>query len=275
MGPIVTITDLANEALTPYARLTEHQLRAGSLDRDGCFIAESKTVVRLALENGYEPISFLVEQSQMEAFLGFASSFSAEAPIYTAPGALLSALTGYHLSQGVLSLMRRKPLPSPEALLGSAERVALLEDVADSVNVGALMRSAAAMGVDAVLLSPRCADPLLRRAARVSMGTVFQIPWTYLGEEEGWPTDGMTILGRLGFQTAAMALRKDSLSIDDPALKRCERLAILLGSEGHGLRDETISLCDYVVRIPMYHGVDSLNVAAAGAVAFWELCRRG
>lgn len=279
MSQVLEIRDLADPALDPYARLTENQLRARRDPEKGVFVAESRTVVDLALGAGCEPLSFLIDRSQ----LGGASRDLAErilagefgdVPIFTADDDLLARLTGFSLSRGVLSVMRRPPLPDPAELCHSARRIAVLEDIMDAANVGAVFRSAAAIGMDAVLLSPRCADPLLRRAARVSMGTVFQIPWSRLGSDPAdWPEKGMRLLREWGFYTAAMALSPDAADIRDPEWKRSEKLAVLLGTEGTGLCRETLALTDRIVKIPMRHGVDSLNVASASAVAFWELMR--
>lgn len=270
--PILPVTDISDPALDPYARLTEHQLRSRKRPEDAVFIAESKTVVTLALDAGYTPVSLLIEESQLHG----ASRELVERiltayptlPIYTADNALLSGLTGFALCRGVIGVFRRPTLPTVAEVCQNAHRIAVLEDIMDATNVGAIFRSAAALGMDAVLVTPRCSDPLLRRSARVSMGTVCQIPWTVLGEN--W----METLHHMGFTTAAMALSHDTLSIDDPKLKAAEKLAILLGTEGTGLRAETIAKANYTVKIPMYHGVDSLNVAAASAVAFWEIRKR-
>ncbi len=274
MPNIIEITDLNHPALDPYARLTENQLRARRNPEKGIFIAESKTVVTLALDAGYTPVSFLMEKSQLYGQASELAERCRDIPIYTADSSLLEQLTGFTLSRGVLAVMRRPVLPTVEEVCAGARRIAVLENIMDAANVGAIIRSAAALGMDAVLVTPRCSDPLLRRAARVSMGTVFQIPWTYIGTDASdWPEKGMAHLRELGFQTASMALSHDTVTISDPCLKKADRLAILLGTEGTGLTDETIRLSDYTVKIPMFHGVDSLNVAAASAVAFWEICR--
>ena len=274
MPNIIEITDLNHPALDPYARLTENQLRARKTPEKGIFIAESKTVVTLALDAGYTPVSLLMEKSQLYGQAAGLAERCGDIPIYTADSSLLEQLTGFALSRGVLAVMRRPVLPTVEEVCRNARRIAILENIMDAANVGAIIRSAAALGMDAVLVTPRCSDPLLRRAARVSMGTVFQIPWTYIGTDgSDWPEKGMTRLRELGFRTASMALSQDTVTVSDPCLKKAERLAILLGTEGTGLTDETIRLSDYTVKIPMFHGVDSLNVAAASAVAFWEICR--
>ena len=250
------------------ARLTEAQIRNRLEPEKGVFIAESPKVIRLALDAGFEPVSFLMEQKHIEGDAKDLLLRCPDIPVYTGERALLQSLTGYALTRGVLSAMKRKPLPAPETILSDAKRVAVLEGVVDASNLGAIVRSAAALNVDAVLFSPTCCDPLNRRAVRVSMGTIFQVPWTILPD---WPEGGLSLLQAHGFRTAAMALVDDSLSMDDPRLKDCERLAIVLGTEGDGLSKETIEACDFAVKIPMAHGVDSLNVAAASAVAFWEL----
>ena len=281
----ITVRDTNDPALDLYARLTENQLRSRRDPEKGVFIAESRTVVDLALEAGLTFLSFLMDRSQMNgASRNLAERILSgewgDIPLYTGEDEILTALTGFSLSRGVMAVMRRPLLPSPEQICAGARRVAVLEDIMDASNVGALIRSAAALGMDAVLVTPRCSDPLLRRAARVSMGTVFQIPWTRIPgirtdeDGDGWPERGMELLRRMGFQTAAMALSHDTADIRDPRLKDAEKLAVILGTEGTGLRAETVRLADYTVKIPMFHGVDSLNVAAAAAVAFWELNRK-
>ena len=227
-------------------------------------------MIHRALEAGCEPVSLLLERRHIEGQARSIVERIGELPIYTAPLPVLTQLTGFPLTRGVLCAMRRPKLPAPEEILKDARRVAVLENVMNPTNVGAIFRSAAALGMDAVLLTPSCSDPLYRRAVRVSMGTVFQIPWTYL--EGSWPEEGMALLGRMGFRTAAMALRENTVPIDDPRLLAEPRL-VLLGTEGDGLSDGTIAACDYSVKIPMSHGVDSLNVAAASAVAFYQLCK--
>ena len=275
MPNIIEITDLADPALDVYARLTEAQLRNRLRPEDGLFIAESPKVIGYALDAGYAPVSLLLERRHIAGKAAPLLARVGEVPVYTAEPALLERLTGYPLTRGVLCAMRRRPLPGAEALCRDARRVAVLEGIVDTTNIGAIFRSAAALGVDAVLLSPSCCDPLNRRAVRVSMGTVFQVPWTYLGDSPAeWPEAGLKRLKALGFESVALALSDDSLDIDDPALASRPRLALVLGTEGDGLAPATIARCDFTARIPMAHGVDSLNVAAAGAVAFWELCRR-
>ena len=271
MPDIITLTDFSDPALDPYARLTEGALRSRQRPESAVFIAESAPVISLALDAGYEPVSVLAERKQIDGQAAGLLARMGDVPVYTVDDALLERLTGFSLSRGVLSVMKRPSLPTVEQVCAGASRIAVLENVADATNVGAAIRSAAALGIDAVLVTPSCADPLLRRAARVSMGTVFQIPWTYIGKSAAdWPAAGMALLRSLGFTTAAMALKRDTLSVDDPRLKEAEKLAIILGTEGTGLTDETITLSDYTVKIPMLHGVDSLNVAAASAVVFWE-----
>ena len=275
MADIREITDFDAPELDVYARLTEGQLKSRADLSKGLFIAESPNVILRALDGGCEPVSLLMERRHIEGQAREVVARCGDIPLYTAPLPVLTELTGFPLTRGVLCAMRRRPLPSLEEVLSGASRIAVLEDVMNPTNVGAIFRSAAALGMDAVLLTPSCSDPLYRRAVRVSMGTVFQIPWTHIGEElTDWPHPGLERLQALGFRTAAMALRDDSVSIDDPALLREEKLAVVLGTEGEGLADRTIADCDYTVRIPMSHGVDSLNVAAASAVAFWQLSRR-
>ena len=275
MADIREITDFAAPELDVYARLTEGQLKNRADLAKGLFIAESPNVILRALDGGYEPVSLLMERRHIEGQAREVVERCGDIPLYTAPLPVLTELTGFPLTRGVLCAMRRRPLPSLEEVLSGASRIAVLEDVMNPTNVGAIFRSAAALGMDAVLLTPSCSDPLYRRAVRVSMGTVFQIPWTHIGEElTDWPHPGLERLRELGFKTAAMALRDDAVSIDDPALMAEEKLAVVLGTEGEGLADGTIADCDYTVRIPMSHGVDSLNVAAASAVAFWQLGRR-
>ena len=271
MPNIIEICDLARPELDVFARLTEAQLRSRIDPEKGIFIAESPTVIRLALDAGCQPLSFLMERRKLEAVHELLDRCP-DVPVYTASREVLTQLTGYALTRGVLCAMRRPRLQSVEVLCAGARRVAVLEGIVDTTNIGAIFRSAAALHIDAVLLTPTCCDPLNRRAARVSMGTVFQVPWTRIGDEAGqWPHPGLERLKALGFRTAAMALSDRSVSIEDPALCAEEKLAIVLGTEGDGLAPATIAHCDYTVRIPMAHGVDSLNVAAASAVAFWQL----
>jgi len=272
MGQIIEITNFSAPELDVYARLTEAQLLNRFEPAKGMFIAESPKVIDRALNAGCRPVSLLMERKDIDGSAAEIIARCPEVSVFTADRDVLAQLTGYHLTRGVLCAMLRPQLPSVEEVLTNARRVAILENVMNPTNVGAIFRSAAALGMDAVLLTPGCSDPLYRRSARVSMGTVFQIPWTFIGSETShWPEPGLSTLRQLGFKTAAMALKDDSLSVDDPALEQIDKLAIILGSEGDGLTDTTIADCDYTVRIPMYHGVDSLNVAAASAVAFWEL----
>lgn len=303
---IIEIKDLDAPELQIYYNLNEAQLFHYFEPKPGIFIAESPKVIKRALDAGCVPMSFLMEkkhvktqakeilarceklQSQdikqtdkMEAENGNSSmaaehdipvcTAECEIPVYIAEIEMLAKITGYQLTRGMLCAMYRPTLPSVEQLCKNARRVAILENVVNPTNVGAIFRSAAALGMDAVLLTPACADPLYRRASRVSMGTVFQIPWTYFDKNACWPDGAMDVLHKLGYKTAAMALRDDSVSIDDEKMMAEEKLAIVLGTEGDGLADHTIADCDYTVKIPMTHGVDSLNVAAASAVAFWQL----
>ena len=275
MPNIIEIQNAALPELDVFARLTEAQLRNKQDPEKGLFIAESPKVIERALNAGYEPVSLLMEQKHITGDAAEIIARCGDIPVYTAEREVLAGLTGYELTRGVLCALRRRPLPSVEELCASARRIAILESIVDPTNVGAIFRSAAALNLDAVLVTPTCCDPLYRRAVRVSMGTVFQIPWTRIGNTHtDWPHPGMDQLKTLGFKTAAMALSDDSVSIDDPALASEEKLAIILGTEGDGLSLRTIADCDYTVRIPMAHQVDSLNVAAASAVAFWELRRR-
>ena len=269
MAQVIEIHDFSDPALDVYARATENQLVNRADPANALFIAESPLVIGRALDAGCVPVSFLMEPQHITGkgaeILGRCDP---DLPVYTASLEVLTQLTGFHLTRGMLCAMRRPPLPSVAEVCADARRIAVLENVMNPTNVGAIFRSAAALGMDAVLLTPGCSDPLYRRSARVSMGTVFQIPWTFTGD---WPGEGMEQLNRLGFRTAAMALSDDSVSIDDRRLMAEEKLAVILGSEGDGLTETTIARCDYTVKIPMYHGVDSLNVAAASAVAFWQL----
>lgn len=272
MPNIIEITDFHAPELDPYARLTQNQLRNRLEPEKGIFIAESPKVIDRALDAGYKPVSLLMERKQITGPAAGILSRCGDAPVYTADREMLAELTGFELTRGVLCAFRR-PAPRPvEELCKNARRVAVLEGIVDSTNVGAIFRSAAALNMDAVLINPSCCDPLCRRAVRVSMGTVFQVPWGQLGETPAdWPEKGMDILHSLGFKTAAMALSDRSVSIDDEQLAKEPKLAIVLGTEGDGLAAGTIASCDYTVKIPMSHGVDSLNVAAASAVAFWQL----
>ena len=271
MANIIEIKDFSAPELDVYARLTEGQLLNRFEPEKGLFIAESPKVIQRALDAGYEPVSILMEKKHIEGEGRDILARCGEIPVFTAEFDVLTQLTGFQLTRGMLCAMRRKALPTVETVLQNARRVVVLENVMNPTNVGAIFRSAAALGMDAVLLTGACSNPLYRRAIRVSMGTVFQVPWTFLGSEgDSMETNVMT-LRQLGFQTAAMALSDDSISIRDKKLMAAEKLAIILGTEGDGLAVSTIARCDYTVRIPMSHGVDSLNVAAASAVAFWQL----
>ena len=268
---MIEITDFHAPELDIFARKTEAQLLNKDHPEEGMFIAESPKVIERALNAGYTPVAVLVEKKQIEGEAASVLARCDEIPVYTAEFDVLAQLTGFKLTRGMLCAMRRRGLPEVEKVCQNAKKVAVLENVMNPTNVGAIFRSAAALNMDAVLLTGGCSNPLYRRASRVSMGTVFQIPWTFTGD---WPGEGMAQLSRLGFKTAAMALSDDSVSIDDRRLMAEKRLAVILGSEGDGLTETTIARCDYTVKIPMYHGVDSLNVAAASAVAFWQL-RKG
>ena len=272
MPHIIEITDFEDPALDVYARLTEAQLMDRLNPRRGLFIAESPNVITCALDAGCESVSMLMERRHIRGKAAPLIARCGDIPVYTADRAVLARLTGYPLTRGVLCALRRPAPKTVSEVCASARRVAVLEDIVDTTNVGALFRSAAALGMDAVLLSPACCDPLNRRAVRVSMGTVFQVPWARF---DHWPEAGLLELHDLGFSTVALALNDRSLPIDDPALKKPQRLALVLGTEGDGLSSETLARCDLTARIPMAHGVDSLNVAAAGAVAFWELREGG
>ena len=272
MAELIEVRDLEAPDLAVYARLTETQLRSRLEPEKGVFIAETAKVIHLALDAGYEPISLLMDRRKLEGQGRAILEKCGDVPVYVGERDLLSKLTGYTLTRGLLCAFRRPAPKTPEEVCAGARRVAVLEDVTDSTNVGALFRSAAALGMDALLLSPACCDPLCRRSVRVSMGTVLLLPWARLGAgPEDWPGPGLSRLRGLGFRLAALALREDSLGIEDPRLAKTDKLALLLGTEGDGLRSDTIDLCDDTVRIPMRRGVDSLNVAAAGAVAFWQL----
>lgn len=275
MPNIIEITDFAAPELDAYARLREVQLLNRQDPEQGIFIAESPRVIERALDAGCVPLSFLVEKKHLEQEARTLMERCPESPFYTAEFDVLTQITGYKLTRGMLCAMRRpKPLSVEEVCAGT-HRIAILENVVNPTNVGAIFRSAAALNMDAVLLTPDCSDPLYRRSIRVSMGTVFQIPWTYFPEDASWPEEGMKLLKESGFKTVSMALRNDSVEINDPVLHAEERLAVILGTEGEGLASTTIADSDYTVKIPMSHGVDSLNVAAASAVAFWELGGKG
>lgn len=274
MANIIEIQSLEQPEVEIYTRLTEAQLRSKQEPEKGMFIAESPKVIECALNGGCVPSSFLMERKHIEGKAKDLLSKCGDVPVYTADREVLEALTGFALTRGILCAMHRPQQPSVEEICANAKRVAVLENIVDPTNVGAIFRSAAALHMDAVLVTPSCCDPLHRRAVRVSMGTVFQIPWTRIGETAAqWPKQGLERLHNIGFKTAAMALTDNSVSIDDPKLLAEERLALVLGTEGDGLAESTIADCDYTVKIPMSHGVDSLNVAAASAVAFWQLRR--
>lgn len=268
MVSIIEIQNFSDPALDLYARLTENQLLNRANPENALFIAESPLVIGRALDAGCKPVSFLMERQHIEGKgREILARCCQDVPVYTAEESVLAQLTGFHLTRGMLCAMRRPKLPSVEEVCRSARRIVVLENVMNPTNIGAIFRSAAALGMDAVLLTCAGSDPLYRRASRVSMGNVFLIPWTYLPEEGDWTQ----LLRSLGFRTVAMALRDDSVRLDDPRLAAEEKLAIVMGTEGDGLASTTIASCDYTVKIPMYHGVDSLNVAAASAVAFYEL----
>ena len=272
MANIIEISDLSLPELDVYARLTEAQLRNRLEPEKGIFIAESTKVIDVALRSGYTPLSLLMERKHITGQAKDIVARCGDIPLYTADREVLAALTGYPVTRGVLCAMRRPVQPPVEELCKNARRIAVLENIVDTTNIGAIFRSAAALNIDAVLVSPSCCDPLCRRAMRVSMGTICQVPWAYIGDDPAdWPGKGIERLHALGFKTAAMALSDNSVSIEDPILRQEEKLAIILGTEGDGLSAQTIAACDYTVKIPMAHGVDSLNVAAASAVAFWEL----
>ncbi len=286
MPEFIEISDLNASGCEVFTKLTEAQLRNRLEPEKGIFIAESPKVIELAINAGYEPVSILTEKRCVEGFLNSAAEAPGcaagimrrcgDIPVYLAPQDILSRLTGYKLNRGVLCAVRRPVPKSAEDICQNAHRIAVLENIVDSTNIGAVFRSAAALGIDAVLITPSCCDPLLRRSVRVSMGTVLLVPWAVIGEEVGdWPGKGLELLRSWGFRTAAMALSDSSVSIDDPILAAEEKLAIVLGTEGDGLSETTIASCDYTVKIPMSLGVDSLNVAAAGAVAFWQLRWQG
>ena len=268
MAKIIEISDFSAPELDVYARLTENQLLNRADPKNAMFVAESPLVIGRAMDAGCVPLSFLMEPKHVEGRgHEILARCADDVPVYTAPLEVLTQLTGFHLTRGMLCCMLRPALPALSELCAASRRVAVLENVMNPTNIGAIFRSAAALGMDAVLLTAAGSDPLYRRAARVSMGTVFQVPWTYLPEDADW----QAVLHSYGFRTAAMALREDSLSIADPRLREVEKLAVVLGTEGDGLASETIAACDYTVKIPMSHGVDSLNVAAASAVAFYQL----
>ena len=277
MSNIIKITDLNIPELDIYARLSEVQLLRFNEPNLGLFICESPKVIMRALDAGYTPISILVEDTELKdevlKIIERCDNLSKDIPVYTANHDTLSQLTGFNLTRGMLCAMKRKELSSVEETVKNARRIAVMEDVVNPTNVGAIFRSAAALNMDAILLTPACSNPLYRRAARVSMGTVFQAPWTIFknGPSDNYEESYVKQLKDLGFKTVAFALRNDSIAINDPILASEEKLAIILGTEGEGLKDSTLAVCDYTVKIPMSHGVDSLNVATASAIAFWEL----
>jgi len=273
---IIHVENLNQSGVEIFANLTERELRNSFEKKGGFFIAESPNVIDRALNAGYEPLSFLMEEKHITGDAAFLIEKCPDIPVYTAPRAVLETLTGFKLTRGVLRAFKRKAPRSFEEVCKNAHRVAVLEDIADTSNLGAIFRSAAALGIDAVLLTPECADPLNRRCLRVSMGNVFLVPWARIGEgNESWPENGMKVLKEMGFKTLSMALRNNSVDVDDPVLQAEDKLAVLLGTEGNGLKTQTIEASDYVCKIPMREGVDSLNVAAAAAVIFWELRKRG
>ena len=275
MPNIIEISDLSSPELDVYARLTQAQLRNRLEPEKGVFIAERPKVIARALDAGYQPLSLLMERRQITGPAADILTRCGDAPVYTADRETLATLTGYQLTRGVLCAFHRPAPLSAAQICQNARRVAVLENIVDSTNIGAIFRSAAALNMDAVLLTPSCCDPLCRRAVRVSMGTVFQVPWAQISASPAdWTDNGIRQLHALGFKTAAMALSDRSVSIDDAALAAEPRLAIVLGTEGDGLAHSTIAACDYTVKIPMSHGVDSLNVAAASTVAFWQLGNR-
>ena len=272
MANIIEITDYHAPELDVFARLTEAQLRNKQEPQKGLFIAESINVIRAALDAGCIPVSFLMERRHITGAAAALLERCSDIPVYTADSAVLEQLTGFSLSRGILCAMRRPAPRTAEEVCANAHRICVLEGIVDPTNIGAIFRSAAALGMDAVLVTPTCGDPLYRRAARVSMGTVFQIPWARIGSKHtDWPEAGMAQLRAMGFKTASMALTDNSVSIEDPILASEDKLAIIMGTEGDGLTATTIATSDYTVKIPMAHGVDSLNVAAASAVAFWQL----
>ena len=271
--PVIRIDTLDDPRLDAYTRLTEPQLRNRLEPEKGIFIAESAKVIERAVAGGSEPVSFLMGERWLEPLAPLLEQVDPSVPVFVAPMGLMERLTGFKVTRGALCACRRPALPDPSELLRGARRVCVLEGIVDHTNVGAIFRSAAALNVDAVVVDPTCCDPLYRRAVRVSMGTVFQVPWTRAGSNvREWPRAGVDALHDAGFTCAALALTDESVSLDDPALQEMDKLALFLGTEGTGLAERTVRACDLAVRIPMAHGVDSLNVAAASAVAFWQLC---
>ena len=281
--PVIRIEDANDPRVDIFSRFSDAELKRGwsskgPIAQGPLFIAESQNVIERAMASGVEPVAVFTDEKWLERARDMVRAIeraNPEAPVYLASAQLFRQVTGYAQVRGILAAMRRPCPACVEDLLARAHRVAVLENVGNYTNIGAIFRSAAALGVDAVLVTPSCHDPLYRRAARVSMGTVFQVPWGPIGSAGDWTEDGLPLLERFGFRTAALALSDDSVSIDDPCLAGVDRLAMVLGTEGDGLAPSTIARCDWTVRIPMAHGVDSLNVAAASAVAFWELRYRG
>ena len=275
MSEIIRIEDFGDPRLDLFVRLTGAQLRSSIESERGVFIAESPTVIEVALDSGCKPIALLTDERLINGSVEKIIERCSGVPIYTAKREVLEKLTGFALTRGALCAMQRPKMPSLDELLKGARTVAVLENIADSTNIGAVFRSAAALGVDAVLVTPDCCDPLCRRAVRVSMGTIFRVPWGVIGESQAdWRENGVKLLQSHGFKTAAMALNENSVNIDDEALMKEERIAVILGTEGTGLAKSTIENSDYTVMIPMQNEVDSLNVAAAGVIAFWQLVRR-
>ena len=273
--PTIHVTDLADERLDVYARLTDHQLRNALEPEQAVMVVESPFAREVALREGYEPLSLLLDERHAESILPLAETVDPSVPVFLAPREVMSELVGFKVTRGVMGAFRRPRPRSVDEVLEAARRVAVLEGLVDVSNVGAIFRSAAALGVDAVLLDPRCADPLARRALRVSMGTVLQVPWAVFPErgEVAWPVGALSQLHDRGFHVAAMALVDGATPLDRPQLAMHERLALVFGSEGWGISNKALEACDEAVIIPMAHGVDSLNVAASSAVAFWQLCR--
>ncbi len=275
MANIIKISDFSSPELDIFVRLTGAELRRQLEGERGIFIAESPTVIEVALDSGCEPISLLTDEKLINGAVKKIIERCGDIPVYSATEEVLKKLTGFALTRGALCAMKRPKASTPDEILKNARTVAVLENIADSTNIGAIFRSAAALGLDAVVISPDCCDPLCRRAVRVSMGTIFCIPWCVIGENaDDWTENGVKTLHGYGFKTAAMALTDESVNIDDEALMREERIAVILGTEGTGLKKSTIEASDYTVKIPMYYGVDSLNVGAAAAIAFWQISRR-
>ena len=272
--PLERVETIDDARLDVYARLTEVQLRNRLEPKKGIFVSESFKVIERALDAGYKPLSLLMDEKKLSESSSILGRIDDDVPVFILPSIEIEKLTGFELTRGILAAFSRPPLRPVEELLVDARRVAVLEGLVDHTNVGALFRSAAALGIDAVILTQTCCDPLYRRATRVSMGTVFQIPWTRIGESnQDWPKKGMEILRSFGFKTAALALSEKAIALDDEELTDCDKLAFVFGTEGDGLASTTIAESDFIVRIPMCNQVDSLNVAAASAVVFWQLCR--